>query len=239
MGFFGGGGGTTVSNMVGATSSTTGTAGLVPAPAAGQELFSLRGDATFANSTYRQLDFTNATQKGYFILPLSAFISGAAPTANLLYLLPVYLPSYTYTTIRAPRHSGTSGSATTIRMGLYNCNQKTYEPTTRVFETAETNHFSSTSNLDVTISQALSAGVYYTAIVFSNLSGSTFATLIASRSQSQILSPYITFPSDSANMFLPGLTYSHTGASVSLPSDLSGSTFSFTTSNINFPILKV
>ena len=46
MGFFGGGGGA-ASNMVGATSSTAGTAGLVPAPAAGSQRKFLRGDATF------------------------------------------------------------------------------------------------------------------------------------------------------------------------------------------------
>ena len=48
MGFFGGGG-ATVSNMVGATSSTAGTAGLVPAPAAGKQNSVLMGDATFLN----------------------------------------------------------------------------------------------------------------------------------------------------------------------------------------------
>ena len=48
MGFFGGGG-ASASNMVGATSSTAGTAGLVPAPAAGEQNSVLMGDATFLN----------------------------------------------------------------------------------------------------------------------------------------------------------------------------------------------
>ena len=212
---------------------------MVPAPAAGQEGLFLRGDATFSNPTViRQLDFINATQKGYFILPISAFISGATPTANTLYLCPVYLPKYTYTTIRAPRHSGTSGASTTIRMGLYNMDPKTMEPTTLVFETAETNHFSSSSDLDVTISQSLD-GLYYTAIVAANLSGSTFATLVAQRNQNQTISPFITFPSNSANSPFPGLTYAHSGTSASLPSTLAGSTFSFTTANINICIFRV
>jgi hypothetical protein len=47
MGFFGGGGGAAPANMGGATSSSAGTAGLVPAPAAGDEDKVLRGDATF------------------------------------------------------------------------------------------------------------------------------------------------------------------------------------------------
>jgi hypothetical protein len=46
MGFFGGGG-SAASNMVGATSSTAGTAGLVPAPAAGNNTRLLSSDATF------------------------------------------------------------------------------------------------------------------------------------------------------------------------------------------------
>ena len=48
MGFFGGGGGgTNPVNMVGASTGTAGTAGYVPAPAAGEEHKLLRGDATF------------------------------------------------------------------------------------------------------------------------------------------------------------------------------------------------
>ena len=47
MGFFGGGGGTTPVNMVGASSGTAGTAGYVPAPAAGDQDKVLRADATF------------------------------------------------------------------------------------------------------------------------------------------------------------------------------------------------
>jgi|688.fasta_scaffold109719_8 hypothetical protein len=46
MGFFGGGG-AAPANMGGATSSAAGTAGLVPAPAAGDQDKVLRGDATF------------------------------------------------------------------------------------------------------------------------------------------------------------------------------------------------
>ena len=49
MGFFGGGGGASASNMVGATSSAAGTAGLVPQPAAGRQNSVLMGDATFLN----------------------------------------------------------------------------------------------------------------------------------------------------------------------------------------------
>ena len=51
MPFFGGGGGAAASNMVGATSSVAGTAGLVPAPAAGGQDKALMGNATFKSIT--------------------------------------------------------------------------------------------------------------------------------------------------------------------------------------------
>jgi len=47
MGFFGGGGGTTPVNMVGASTGTAGTAGYVPAPAAGKNTRYLSADASF------------------------------------------------------------------------------------------------------------------------------------------------------------------------------------------------
>lgn len=53
MPFFFGGGGASVSNMVGATSSVAGTAGLVPAPAAGDQDKVLLGNATFEDSALK------------------------------------------------------------------------------------------------------------------------------------------------------------------------------------------
>jgi hypothetical protein len=88
MGFFGGGG--AASNMGGATSSTAGTAGLVPAPAAGEESGLLRGDATFLKSqhlkgqgfytgftalgAYGQYQITNAAVGGNWIANDANFV---------------------------------------------------------------------------------------------------------------------------------------------------------------------
>ena len=239
MGFFGGGGATPV-NMVCASSGTAGTAGYVPAPAAGQDGLFLRGDATFANPIgLKQQDFINATQKGYYITPYAGFLSGDTPTTNLIYLTPVYLPTYTYTSVQAIRVGGTTGSATTIRMGLYNCNPKTFEPTTLVFNTAETNYFSSSASIAITISQAITAGFYWSAIILSNLSGSTVTLVSCQRSQSQSFSVFNTLPSTSANNFINGMNYTHTGTNVAMPSDLTGSTFLFTTSQCPIAFFKV
>jgi hypothetical protein len=238
MGFFGGGGAT--ATMVGATASVAGSAGSVIAPAAGQEGLFLRGDATFANPiVQKQPDFVNATQKGYYITPLAGFLSGDTPTTNLIYLTPVYLPAYTYTSVQAIRSAGTTGAATTIRMGLYNCNPKTLEPTTLVFNTAETNYFSSSSNIAITISQAISAGFYWAAIVLANLAGSTVTLLSCQRNQSQAFSVFNTLPSTSANNFVNGMNYTHTGTASAMPSDLTGSTFSFTASQCPIAFFRV
>ena len=56
MAFFGGG--ASASDMVGATSSTAGTAGLVPAPAAGDQRKFLTGGATFLNVADQALPTT-------------------------------------------------------------------------------------------------------------------------------------------------------------------------------------
>jgi len=241
MGFFGGsGGGTTPVNMVGASSGTAGTAGYVPAPAAGQEGLFLRGDATFANPVaQKQLDFMNATQRGYYVTPFAGFFSGDTPTANLIYLTPVYLPAYTYTSVQAIRSAGTTGSATTIRMGLYNCNPKTLEPTTLIFNTAETNYFSSSANVAVTISQSISAGFYWAAIILANLTGSTVSLVSCQRSQNHSFSVFNTLPSTSANNFINGINYTHTGTTSAMPSDLTGSTFSFVATQCPIAFFRV
>ena len=226
MGFFGGGGAS--SNMVGATSSVAGTAGLVPAPAANQEGMFLRGDASFGVPPgTRQLDFINATQKGYYLCPLFGDTNGSvAFTANYLYLALFYIPSYTYTSIAQRRSSGTTGTAQTIRMGVYNCNQKTLEPTTLLFNTAETNIFSLSSDLSISINQTIQAGLYYIAIISSNIGTGTYAGTCLSRvATSQ--SAFITASGSFEFRQIPGLVYSHTGTSAAMPSDLTGSTFLF------------
>ena len=241
MGFFGGGGATPV-NMVGASSGTAGTAGYVPAPAAGQEGLFLRGDGNFANSLgLKQLDFVNATQKGYYLSPLLGETSASIPmTANVIYLVPFYIPNYTYTSILHRRSGGTTGSAQTIRMGVYNCNQKTLEPTTLLFNTAETNVFSLSTDLSISISQLITAGIYYTAIITANIGTGTFSSTAINRGSTS--TPYyITESATSDYRKIPGLTYTHTGTSSAMPSDLTGSTFGFngTANACAFATLKV
>jgi hypothetical protein len=73
MGFFGGGG-SAASNMVGATSSDAGTAGLVPAPSSGSQRKFLRGDATFQSIADQVVPTTPTRRSGY----ISFFGSGGS-----------------------------------------------------------------------------------------------------------------------------------------------------------------
>jgi len=119
MGFFGGGGGTTVSNMVGATSSTAGTAGLVPAPAAGENTAFLCGNATFSNVLYNlpihKLDNTN------FYAPI-AFGGNVSvnSVANVANLVPIFLPAGSIDRISAYQNSASSSG--TGYIAIYNVN---------------------------------------------------------------------------------------------------------------------
>jgi hypothetical protein len=92
MGFFGGGGGA-ASNMVGATSSVAGTAGLVPAPAAGKNTRALFSDASFGELPL--LPAYKNTTASHWIGPYlpSRSDASAAPTAKVRVFIPVFVPS--------------------------------------------------------------------------------------------------------------------------------------------------
>jgi hypothetical protein len=95
MGFFGGGGGAAASNMVGATSSAAGTAGLVPAPAAGEQNGFLMGQGIFGPAVFRP----NLSTYSRFYGPMGgglAFGDTNGATANAgtrAELNPILLPS--------------------------------------------------------------------------------------------------------------------------------------------------
>ena len=91
MGFFGGGGGATVANMVGATTSTAGTAGLVPAPAAGKNTRALFSDGTFGEIP--MVPAYKNTTASYAILPLAAGGQGRSGTIKVRRFCLVFVPA--------------------------------------------------------------------------------------------------------------------------------------------------
>ena len=93
MGFFGGGGGTTPVNMVGASTGTAGTAGLVPAPAAGKNTRYLSSNASFGEVPLLP-QYKNVTAARYITQITDGYVSGAAaPTIKVRCFHLVYVPA--------------------------------------------------------------------------------------------------------------------------------------------------
>jgi hypothetical protein len=92
MGFFGGGG-SAASNMVGATTSTAGTAGLVPAPAAGKNIRVLSSNALFEEPAILPNVISN--QSGRYIGTYGNFGTGTgsgSQTNKRRYFNFIYIP---------------------------------------------------------------------------------------------------------------------------------------------------
>lgn len=166
MAFFGGGG-ASVSNMVGATSSVAGTAGLVPAPAAGEESGLLRGDATFLKSFL----FKQSTYLSTFSA-LGAVAQGSATNAGLQgnwiandanFILFYFPDTFEFNRIGFPVQIWPSTQ--NVEFGVYSCDQKIpLFPKTRV--SVETIAVASATT-EVSLSTTWSAsGFFYLAIRF-------------------------------------------------------------------------
>jgi len=91
MAFFGGG--ASVANMVGATSSVAGTAGLVPAPAAGKNTRYLSSDATFGEIPLLP-QYKNTATNNWISLYLGAQAGGSGTlTTKVRGFFLIYVPS--------------------------------------------------------------------------------------------------------------------------------------------------
>jgi len=172
MGLFGGGGGGAApANMVGATSSVAGTAGLVPAPAAGDEHKILRGDATFSGTPYTQKQNINLTNRA--IMRFDAVssnyhgINGSySLSANRMWFLPVYIPSSLTSyniVLSVPNNANTSRK---VKVGIYDLSTSTGLPSSRIAVSAE---FDAACNADTEFSTAFTAtlnqGIYFLSCV--------------------------------------------------------------------------
>jgi hypothetical protein len=162
MGFFGGGG-AAPANMVGATSSTAGVAGLVPAPAAGKEAEYLRGDATFQPATSEYLPTTRKAASGKiinYIFDLGS--AGAKALANNFLIWGfTYIPK-TKSCSTVAIDVTASATSTSIKVGLYTISNSGLADSL-IFETGE---ISSASTGVKTISitpVTISAGWYLSA----------------------------------------------------------------------------
>jgi hypothetical protein len=217
---------TPVGNVVGATTSTAGTAGLVPAPAAGSEYAYLRGDATFKNPLIQQ-SFINTTQEGFCSQPLGLYLGGSLTPANdILYLTPHIVIPATYTKIFIRRSSGTSGASMKVRMGIYECDFDKLCPTTLIAETADTSMGSVSSDVVITISQTLNKGIYFLGCVFTSSSG-----WLATSANTNYPTFWGTLRGAAGTTgHILGFTYSHTYGA--LPSSITASSLTLSASTV-------
>jgi hypothetical protein len=172
MGFFGGGG-SAASNMVGATSSTAGVAGLVPAPAAGEENLMLKGGASFGWIYPPSTDLANTEYHGPYIMS-NASGNNAGSLVNTKLYLSVLVISGSKTFNRIGFRFGSVANCD-ARIGLYECNTANFRPSTLVVASTALNGSTST-NIEYTISPSITLKnkIYFGALIPS-LSTSMFA----------------------------------------------------------------
>lgn len=145
-GFFGGGGGAAPANMGGATSSAAGTAGLVPAPAAGENKRFLLGDATFGNIHDLFLLSTplngvtgssNGGERFWRTTPFFNIASGGINmTANFEWVCPPLLMPSTRTW-KFGIYCYEAKLTSAIRLAIYNISYTTGRPTTIIEDLGE------------------------------------------------------------------------------------------------------
>ena len=169
MPFFGGsgGGGAAPANMVGATSSTAGTAGLVPAPAAGDDGKVLNGDATFQSPRYptkANTVFSNRT-----IGPIGRSGVGSSGNYNQyggrMYCVPIFVPSeLTSWNIVFVGNANTANAT----VGIYDYGNNTGLPKTRIDKSSSFSiNAAGATTFTTAFTSTLKRGIYFLAISFS------------------------------------------------------------------------
>jgi hypothetical protein len=99
-------------------------------------------------------------------------------TANLTHFAPIFIPA-TQSIDRIGLRSGSLWSGTgTIRLGLYNHDYSTGKPTTVVLDAGTFVATAASTNYQITVSQSLPAGIYWTAVnVTSSATTNGFANI--------------------------------------------------------------
>lgn len=162
MGFFGGGGGgTTPVNMVGASTGTAGTAGYVPAPAAGKNTRALFSDATFQEMPWLpQYKNTGSLYKIYSLNQGSA--QGQAGTAKLRIFDLIFAPSDgNVDTLCFRTHTGTISAAINVHVALWEVAEDG-TPSTYVIGGNASSGTSASTDVSISVtSTPIKRGFYY------------------------------------------------------------------------------
>ena len=162
MGFFGGGGGTTPVNMVGASTGTAGTAGYVPAPAAGEQNAVLGGQGTFLPAVVRPKLGSTRYYTPIVFGAVSSVAFNAFTNTRAYITNPIYLPSISVANIRV-RHTANAGANGTMYVALYDSTSDGV-PNTPIITTSHTfttTQGAITKTMAISPSVAIKAGIYY------------------------------------------------------------------------------
>ena len=169
MGFFGGGG-ASASNMVGATSSAAGTAGLVPAPAAGDENRQLLGSATFIQTSPYIL--SGRTTSIFTFHSVNSFACYSANNVTLnasqIWFSPILVNcSFIFDRILFANRNGNALANT--KFGLYTHDRTSGVPKTLLVQSANVASISGITNNEATVdSTTLSPDIYWACFVSAN-----------------------------------------------------------------------
>ena len=170
MGFFGGGGGSAASNMGAASASVAGTAGLVPAPAAGDENKQLLGSATFVQSSPYIL--SGRTSSIFTFHTINSFAGYSANNvtlnANLIWFTPLLVNfSFTFDRILFANRNG--NALANVKFGIYTHDRTAGVPKTLLVQSANVSSIAGVTNNEATVdSTTLSPDVYWACFVSAN-----------------------------------------------------------------------
>ena len=190
MAFFGG---ASVGAMVGATSSAAGSAGLTPAPAAGDQSLFLRGDATFKpmqallygpQSTYtHNAGAVNSSSVAFWTYPWPSGGSTGALGTLICYFCPILIPKQdTYNRIGVTVSTGASGSS--IGLALYDNDETNNLPKNLIASSGSGISTASGATYEQSFSATLSPGWYHGAILAST------NTTLAFRAENSYWQPF-------------------------------------------------
>lgn len=111
----------TSTDVVGATTSTAGTAGLVPAPAAGKNTRYLSSDATFGELPLLP-KYKNTAATRYVLAVVDGYVAGTStPTVNVRYFHLLYSPTDGQVDVLGVRTGTAASTAYNINLAIWNC----------------------------------------------------------------------------------------------------------------------
>ena len=137
MGAFFGGGGAAPANLVGATSSAAGTAGLVPAPAAGDQGKVLTGGAVFGEYTNFHISGMLATGE-YFVSGTGLMGNRGVGTFQALRFSPFYIVKRSTFSECGYYYFSGGGANMKSRVGIYSADGTNQMPFTLLAQGSET-----------------------------------------------------------------------------------------------------